>query len=104
MDMAVKSLALADALAHCAAGKEVAKFVNLKYAEVLKNLDSFKAGDYATALKESFHRIDEMLEDPVSPPSLPSRPMPLLSPSCPRPPVIAIRCAAQGAACHPQPL
>lgn len=46
-------------------GKEVAKFVNLKYSEVLCNLESFKQGDYARALRESFHKIDEMLEDPV---------------------------------------
>ena len=55
-------------------GKEVAKFVKLKYAEVLLNLPSFQQGDYGTALKESFHKIDELLEDVVSPP-LPSPPI-----------------------------
>eukprot|EP01039_Chlorochromonas_danica_P011095 gene11094-12358_t len=45
-------------------GKEVAKFVHLKYAEVLTNLESFKQGDYGRALRESFHKIDQLLEDP----------------------------------------
>ncbi len=47
-------------------GKEVAKFTKLKYAEELVKLPAFKNGDYATALVNSFHRIDEMLEDKVS--------------------------------------
>lgn len=44
-------------------GKEVAKFTKLKYPDLLLSLESFKSGDYATALKESFHRIDDLLED-----------------------------------------
>ena len=44
-------------------GKEVAKFVKLKYPEVLVALESFRAGDIETALRESFHKIDELLED-----------------------------------------
>jgi hypothetical protein len=44
-------------------GKEVAKFVNLKYADVLRSLESFQKGDYPLALRESFHKIDELLED-----------------------------------------
>lgn len=48
------------------AGKEVAKFVKLKYAEVLIALDTFRGGDYVLALRQSFHKIDEILEDVVS--------------------------------------
>lgn len=48
-------------------GKEVAKFCNLKYAEVLQSLESFQSGDFERALFESFQKIDEMLEDMVSP-------------------------------------
>eukprot|EP01031_Cornospumella_fuschlensis_P030852 gene30852-37283_t len=44
-------------------GKEVAKFCNLKYPEVLLGLESFQSGDFEKALFESFKRIDEMLED-----------------------------------------
>lgn len=47
-------------------GKEVAKFVKLKYAEVLLNLPSFQDGHYEVALKQSFHKIDDLLEDDVS--------------------------------------
>lgn len=35
----------------------------MKYTEVLVNLPSFKEGRYEDALRESFHRIDELLED-----------------------------------------
>lgn len=44
-------------------GKEVSAFVKLKYTEVLTNLQSFKEGRYRDALRESFHKIDELLED-----------------------------------------
>eukprot|EP01035_Chromulina_nebulosa_P008377 gene8377-11350_t len=44
-------------------GKEVAKFTKLKYAEILTSLESFQAGDYELALRQSFHRLDETLED-----------------------------------------
>lgn len=46
-------------------GKEVAKFTKLKYPEILTALESFQAGDYELALRQSFHRIDETLEDTV---------------------------------------
>ena len=44
-------------------GKEVAKFTRLRYPETLVNLEAFKRGDYESALRQSFHRIDELLED-----------------------------------------
>jgi serine/threonine protein phosphatase PrpC len=47
-------------------GKEVAKFVKLKYPDLLINLESFRKGDYVQALKESFHGIDQLLENEVS--------------------------------------
>ena len=47
-------------------GKEVAKFVKLKYPDLLLKLESFQKGDYIQALKESFHGIDQLLEDEVS--------------------------------------
>lgn len=46
-------------------GKEVAKFTKLKYADTLVALDSFKNGQIELALRESFHKIDELLEDGV---------------------------------------
>lgn len=46
-------------------GKEVAKFTKLKYPEVLTSLSSFQAGEYELSLKQSFHKIDELLEDKV---------------------------------------
>ena len=45
-------------------GKAVAKFAQAKYVNVLTQLKSFKAGNYVQALRESFHKIDELLEDP----------------------------------------
>ncbi len=30
------------------------------------NLESFKAGDIETALRESFHKMDELIEDEVT--------------------------------------
>jgi serine/threonine protein phosphatase PrpC len=47
-------------------GKEVAKFVKLKYPELLLGLESFQKGDYEKALKESFHGIDVLLENEVT--------------------------------------
>ncbi len=44
-------------------GKEVAKFVKIKYSDVLLDLDSFRRGDFEKALRESFHSIDSLLED-----------------------------------------
>lgn len=44
-------------------GKEVAKFVRIKYPEILVTLKSFAEGKYEDALRESFHKIDELLED-----------------------------------------
>lgn len=44
-------------------GKEVAKFTKLKYAEILLSLDSFLKGDFEVALRQSFHKVDETLED-----------------------------------------
>jgi serine/threonine protein phosphatase PrpC len=44
-------------------GKEVSAFVKLKYIEVLVQLPSFQEGRYRDALRESFHKIDELLEE-----------------------------------------
>lgn len=44
-------------------GKEVAKFVKIKFPDVLLQLDSFRRGDFEKTLKESFHSIDNLLED-----------------------------------------
>lgn len=44
-------------------GKEVAKFVRIKYPELLVSLQAFAEGRYEHALRESFHKVDEMLED-----------------------------------------
>jgi serine/threonine protein phosphatase PrpC len=46
-------------------GKEVALYVKDKYVAELKKLTSFKNKDYATALKESFIKIDELLKSPA---------------------------------------
>lgn len=45
-------------------GKAVAKFAQTKFVKELTSLPSFKEGQYELALKQAFHRIDEMLEDP----------------------------------------
>jgi len=47
-------------------GKEVAKFVQKKYVDELLLLSKFRDGHFEEALRQSFHRIDELLEDPVS--------------------------------------
>jgi len=41
----------------------VAKFTKLKYAEILLSLESFLKGDFELALRQSFHKVDETLED-----------------------------------------
>jgi hypothetical protein len=47
-------------------GKEVAKFSKIHYPQLLLEQLVANEGDVAMALRESFHRIDEELEDPVS--------------------------------------
>jgi hypothetical protein len=42
----------------------VAKFTKLKYLDLLLGLGAFQHKDYEKALKQSFHKIDELLEDP----------------------------------------
>ena len=46
-------------------GKEVSLFVKKVYAEELLCLESLQRGEYEVALRESFHHIDDMLEDPI---------------------------------------
>jgi hypothetical protein len=46
-------------------GKEVAKFAKLKLENVLLQLEEFKQGHFDIALRECFHKIDEMLEEEV---------------------------------------
>ena len=46
-------------------GKEVSLFVKKVYAEELLCLKSLQRGEYEKALRESFHHIDDMLEDPI---------------------------------------
>jgi serine/threonine protein phosphatase PrpC len=45
-------------------GKAVAKFAQSRFVKEFTSLQSFKEGNYKEALRESFHRIDELLEDP----------------------------------------
>jgi serine/threonine protein phosphatase PrpC len=52
-------------LPHTTIGKEVAKFTQKMYASELMKLPEFSAGNFEEALRKSFHRIDELLEDPV---------------------------------------
>lgn len=47
-------------------GKEVSLFVKMKYTELLTSLPSFQDGRFEDALRESFHKIDELLEEEVS--------------------------------------
>lgn len=47
------------------AGKEVAKFSKIHYPKLVLEQLVANEGDVAMALRESFHRIDELLEDPV---------------------------------------
>jgi hypothetical protein len=47
-------------------GKEVAKFAKLKYPELVLEQLAANNGDLHVALRESFHRVDELLEDAVS--------------------------------------
>jgi len=44
-------------------GKEVAKFTKIKFAEILVQELAAKGSDIKGALKEAFHKIDELLED-----------------------------------------
>eukprot|EP00598_Pedospumella_elongata_P001227 CAMPEP_0184969744 /NCGR_PEP_ID=MMETSP1098-20130426/2421_1 /TAXON_ID=89044 /ORGANISM="Spumella elongata, Strain CCAP 955/1" /LENGTH=547 /DNA_ID=CAMNT_0027491557 /DNA_START=63 /DNA_END=1706 /DNA_ORIENTATION=- len=44
-------------------GKEVAKFVKLKYPQLVIEQLVANGGDVAAALRESFHKVDELLED-----------------------------------------
>ena len=44
----------------------MAKFVKLKYPKLVIDELLASEGDYATALRESFHKVDELLEDMVS--------------------------------------
>jgi len=46
-------------------GKEVAKFVKLKYPQLVIEQLVANGGDVAAALRESFHKVDELLEDMV---------------------------------------
>ena len=43
-------------------GNEVADFVKEHLVQELKNLQSFKAGDYEQALKDIYLRMDEMVK------------------------------------------
>jgi hypothetical protein len=47
-------------------GKEVALFTGLKYPELLIAQLALHNGDVASALRESFHAIDKLLEDEVA--------------------------------------
>lgn len=44
-------------------GKEVAKFCQLYFQQELVKMPEFFERDFATALRKTFHRMDEMLED-----------------------------------------
>ena len=46
-------------------GKEVAKFCQEKFAAEYIALPEYKEGRYEEALRRAFHRMDELLEDPV---------------------------------------
>lgn len=46
-------------------GKEVAKFAQLRYRDELYALEAFKKEEFEIALKQSFHKIDALLEDTV---------------------------------------
>lgn len=45
-------------------GKEVAKFVQVKFVREFVRSKAFKEQRYSEALRTTFHRIDDMLEDP----------------------------------------
>lgn len=47
-------------------GKQVSNFVKIKYLFELIALREFQNGNLEEALRKSFHRIDELLEEPVS--------------------------------------
>lgn len=44
----------------------MAKFAKLKYPELVLEQLAANDGDLHVALRESFHRVDELLEDAVS--------------------------------------
>ena len=46
-------------------GKEVAMFAESRFEDVLISLPAYKEGRFEDALRESFHKIDELLEDTV---------------------------------------
>jgi hypothetical protein len=47
-------------------GKEVAKFCQVYFLRELTQIDHFRERQFDLALKRCFHRMDEMIEDPVS--------------------------------------
>lgn len=49
----------------CHIGKEVAKFVKLKYPEIVEEQLMICKGNIEETLRESFHKVDELLEDMV---------------------------------------
>ena len=46
-------------------GKEVAKFCQVYFQQELTKMSEFYDRKFATALRKTFHRMDEMLEDTV---------------------------------------
>jgi hypothetical protein len=46
-------------------GKEVAKFCQVYFQQELVKMPEFYSRDFATALRKTFIRMDEMLEDEV---------------------------------------
>lgn len=56
---------LTNVLHHASSGKEVAKFCQLYFQKELVKMPEFFDRDFATALRKTFHRMDEMLEDEV---------------------------------------
>lgn len=48
------------------AGKEVAKFSKIHYPKLVLEQLVANEGDVVMALRESFHRVDELLEEAVS--------------------------------------
>ena len=46
-------------------GKEVAKFAQTHFVEQLLRNSNFIAGDLKSSISSTFHKIDELLEQPV---------------------------------------
>jgi hypothetical protein len=46
-------------------GKEVAKFCQVYFLRELTQIEYFRDRQFDLALKRCFHRMDEMIEDPV---------------------------------------